>query len=31
MEPIVIRKGEKRVKIVGKVVGIFRKTVERKR
>jgi repressor LexA len=25
MEPIVIRKGEKRVKIVGKVVGIFRK------
>ena len=25
MDPIVIRKGEKRVKIVGKVVGIFRK------
>ena len=25
MEPIVVRKGEKRVKIVGKVVGIFRK------
>jgi repressor LexA len=25
MEPIVIKKGEKRVKIVGKVVGIFRK------
>jgi repressor LexA len=25
MEPIVVRKGEKRIKIVGKVVGIFRK------
>lgn len=25
MEPIVVKKGEKRVKIVGKVVGIFRK------
>jgi len=25
MEPIVVRKGEKRVRIVGKVVGIFRK------
>ena len=25
MEPIVVRKGEKKVKIVGKVVGIFRK------
>jgi repressor LexA len=25
MEPIVIKKGEKKVKIVGKVVGIFRK------
>ena len=25
MEPIVIKKGEKRVKIVGKVIGIFRK------
>jgi repressor LexA len=25
MEPIVVRKGEKRVKIVGKVIGIFRK------
>ena len=25
MEPIVVKKGEKRVAIVGKVVGIFRK------
>jgi repressor LexA len=25
MEPIVIKKGEKKVAIVGKVVGIFRK------
>jgi hypothetical protein len=26
MEPIVIKKGEKKVSIVGKVVGIFRKS-----
>jgi hypothetical protein len=25
MEPIVIKKGEKKVTIVGKVIGIFRK------
>jgi repressor LexA len=25
MEPIVVKKGEKRVTIVGKVIGIFRK------
>jgi SOS-response transcriptional repressor LexA len=25
MEPIVIKKGEKKVSLVGKVVGIFRK------
>ena len=25
MEPIVVRKGEKKVAIVGKVIGIFRK------
>ena len=25
MEPIVVKKGEKRITIVGKVVGIFRK------
>jgi SOS-response transcriptional repressor LexA len=25
MEPIVVKKGEKKITIVGKVVGIFRK------
>jgi len=25
MEPIVVKKGEKKVTIIGKVVGIFRK------
>jgi repressor LexA len=25
MEPIVVKKGEKRVTIIGKVIGIFRK------
>jgi len=25
MEPIVVKKGEKRITIIGKVIGIFRK------